>query len=234
MKLLKEMELVVDLTEKDGHLTGRQIVEGWEAKAAKRASLNLRTLLFEAPMLELLKEQLAESDRRIKEYISTSTDFDYGRLILNVKGIKSAALFAYARKVFEMAKGTPEQKKQNVVNSLFVVHPEHYATGGEGGGGIECMGGLATFTNPVPCPVEQAPEFIKQFEDKTYPIRMAGAGPLKDGTPFTYVLQQYKDTDDGLQVNLMIWYPAGCPASYVEEHIEHYAVEFCNGCKPIM
>ena len=54
---------------------------------------------------------------------------------------------------------------------------------------------------------------------------------LDDGTLFTYVLQQFKDTDDGMEANLRIWYPAACPPIYLEEHAEHYAVEFRNGLR---
>jgi hypothetical protein len=47
----------------------------------------------------------------------------------------------------------------------------------------------------------------------------------------TYVLQQFKDIEDGMEANLRIWCPAACPPIYLEEHAEHYAVEFRNGCR---
>jgi hypothetical protein len=47
----------------------------------------------------------------------------------------------------------------------------------------------------------------------------------------TYVLQQFKDTDAGMEANMRIWYPAGCPPIYLEEHAEHYTIEFRNGCR---
>lgn len=230
MKLVKKAELSVDVTESNNQkLTDNQVVDKWELDAAKRTSLNLRTLLFEEAMLDLLKHQMDEADTKIKQYAAASNgDFDYGQLIMRVKGIKSETLFSSLRATFMAAKGTPEQVKNNVVNTLFPAHPEHYALGG---GCIETMGGLPTLTTPMPVSPDQAPDFVKPFVDKSYSINSAGAGPLRDGTPFTYVLQQFRDTDDGMEANLMIWYPSGCPSAYVEEHIEHYAVEFLNGCR---
>jgi hypothetical protein len=149
---------------------------------------------------------------------------------MRIKGVKSAVFFASVKNTFTAVKGTPEQQKETVVKFLFPAHPEHYALDG---GCIECMGGLPTHTNPEPMPPEQAPSFVKELVDDSYTISMSGSGPLRDGTPFTYVLQQFKDTDDGMEANLSIWYPSACPDSYVEEHIEHYAIEFCNGCKMV-
>ncbi|MCQ9389583.1 hypothetical protein NQ038_13135 [Brevibacterium sp. 50QC2O2] len=60
---------------------------------------------------------------------------------------------------------------------------------------------------------------------------MTGAATLEDGSVFTYVLQEYKDTDEGMNVSLRIWYPAAAPAAYTEEHAYHYAVEFRNGAR---
>ena len=46
-----------------------------------------------------------------------------------------------------------------------------------------------------------------------------------------YVLQQYKDTDDGMIADLRIWYPSAGASYYLKVHAEHYAVEFHNGIK---
>lgn len=231
MEVLKKIAISIDLTESNDekNLTGNQLVDKWELKAAKRISANLRTLLFEEAMLKLIEPQILEADERIRTYYAQSNgDFNCGQIVLKIKGVKSKPLFAILREIFMNAKGTPELVRNNVINFLFPVHPEHYALAG---GCVETMGGIPTLTFPKPLPTEQAPDFIKPFVDKTYSICSSGEGPLKDGTPFTYVLQQFKDTNEGMEANLMIWYPAGCPNEYVEEHLEHYAVEFTNGCK---
>ena len=231
MKLLKKAEITLDVTRiiDENKLTGDELVDKWEAEAAKRSSLNLRTLLALEPMQNLLADQIKESDKRIREYWENSDgDFNYGQCIMKIKGIDSKTLLSSIRELFAGASGTPEQVKAHAIRNLFPVHPEHYTL--KNGANVETMGGLATLTKPMPYAVDQAPAFVRQLVDNLYPLCMAGAGPLLDGTPFTYVLQQFKDTEDGMEANLIIWYPAGCPAIYVEEHVEHYAVEFRNGC----
>lgn len=230
MKLIKQVELAVDVTEEyKNNVTDNVRVDEWELEAAKRTAFNLRSLLFEEKMLELLNEQLDESDERIKNYAAQAPDdFNYGRLTLTVKGMYSQELFSFIANMMASTKESSEQVKEVMFKQIFVAHPEHYALGD---GNIETMGGLPTVTLPVMTKIEEAPDFVKEFVDDTYAVKAAGAGPLRDGTPFTYVLQQFRDTSEGMVADLMIWYPAGCPDIYVEEHLEHYAIEFRNGCR---
>lgn len=231
MKLLKKVELTIDLTRvvDESALTGDELIDKWESAAAKRSSLNLRTLLGQGVMKELLADQLKESDELVRKYWANSNgEFNYGQCILNVNGIDSKTLLTEIRKLFLGATGKPEQVEQYLIDNLFPVHPEHYTV--DNGANVETMGGLPAFTKPVPCTPDQAPDFVKELVDSSYPLCSAGDGPLLDGTPFTYVLQQFRDTEEGMEANLIIWYPAGCPDVYVEEHVEHYAVEFRNGC----
>jgi hypothetical protein len=227
MKLIKEAEITVDLNEDYKNDVSDNIrVDEWELEAAKRVALNLRSLLFEEKMLDLIHDQVEESDRLIKGYVAKQPDdFNYGRLKLTVNGIHSKAFFASVQHVMTAVKDSP---KQIVFEQGFYAHPEHYALDQ---GNIETMGGRPTETLPTFVKLEDAPDFVREFIDDQYPIQSAGAGPLRDGTPFTYVLQQMKDTDAGMVADLMIWYPAGAPDIYVEEHVEHYAIEFRNGCK---
>lgn len=230
MKKITETKLNIDLSEKIENLTGNQTVDQYEYKATLRSAMNIRTLLYEDKMLELIKAQTEESFQLNKKYSEDSNgDFNYGHLILNFKGIKVQDFLNTLKKLYSLnnTSGTEEQQ-QKFAHMFLFAHPEHYATDG---GCVETMGGLPTFTKPTPMPIDHAPDFIKSLVDNSYPVGNAGEGPLKDGTPFTYVMQQYRDTDEGMEASLYIWYPAACPDSYVEEHVEHYAVEFRNGCK---
>ena len=98
-------------------------------------------------------------------------------------------------------------------------------------GAIETMGGLPTRSHPAFVKPGDVPSFVSDLIDKNYDLSIVGAATLEDGTIFTYVLQEYKDTEQGLQASLRIWYPAACPPEYVIEHAEHYAVEFRNGAR---
>ena len=68
--------------------------------------------------------------------------------------------------------------------------------------------------------------------DPSYDVSTVGRGLLDDDeTVQSYVVQQFKDTDDGMVADLWIFYPQAAPASDVEEHLRHYAVEFRNGAR---
>jgi len=47
-------------------------IDEWELKAATRALMNLRELLYSNPMRELLRAQIDDSDRRMKQFLSDS------------------------------------------------------------------------------------------------------------------------------------------------------------------
>lgn len=112
------------------------------------------------------------------------------------------------------------------------MHPEHYTLPAEGVGVVETMGGFPTLTRVSVLPKDETPDFISELVDPSYEFVNAGQGVLDDGTTIqSYVLQQFKDTDTGLEANLRIWYPAAAPASDIEEHLRHYTVEFRNGCR---
>jgi hypothetical protein len=180
-------------------------------------------------MFELLRPQIEEADRRMKQYLAASNgEFTSTQVILTVNGLKSATLFSTIRAALSLMNGTPEQVREGVINTVFAQHPEHYMLPPYQGV-VETMGGIPTRSHVF---VRQdVPDFVTTLIDESYPIRLIGAAELDDGTLFTYVLQQFKDTDDGMEANLRIWYPAACPSVYLEEHAEHYAVEFRNGCR---
>lgn len=204
-------------------------IDLWELAAAKRTATNLRELLYEDKMLRLLKDELAASFTLNKKYAAASNhDFNYGQLTLKIEGITSEILVDSVTQLMNAVKGSANQARDMMFEQTFAVHPEHYALGG---GNIETMGGRPVLTKPMPTPIDKLPSFVRQFVDPQYTTVTAGCGPLQDDTPFTYVLQQYKNIDNGMEASLMIWYPAACPDDYVNEHIEHYAVEFRNGCR---
>lgn len=204
-------------------------IDEWELKAARRGLTNLRELLYGEPMVELLREQIEHADALHREYLAASAgQWTEGQVILTVKGLAVETFITFLRASLGAIDGTPEQVRQTADAMLFPSHPEHYGMPPYRGV-IETMGGIPTRTRVGF--IDNPPEFVAGLIDESYPIRLTGAGELEDGTPHTYVLQQLKDTEDGMEANLRIWYPAACPPHYVAEHVEHYAVEFRNGCR---
>lgn len=204
-------------------------IDEWELKAARRALVNLRELLYGPAMHELLRKQIEEGDRRMKQYVADSNgEFAMTQVILTAKGLKSTVFFSTVRAALAAVDGPPEQVQEYVMRNVFPMHPEHY-TLPPYRGVVETMGGIPTRSRVLA--TQDVPAFITTLIDESYPIRLTGAAELDDGTLFTYVLQQFKDTDDGMEANLRIWYPAACPPIYLEEHAEHYTVEFRNGLR---
>ena len=206
-----------------------QGIDAWELKAARRALTNLRELLYGEPMRELLKSQVEQADALHRKYLAASDGkWREGQVTLTVTGLTVETFVTFLRTAFGAFDGSPDQLRQITESMLFPSHPEHYGMPPYRGV-IETMGGIPTRTKVQL--IETPPDFVTACADASYPIRLAGQGRLEDDTPHSYVLQQFKDTADGLEANLRIWYPSACPAQYVDEHIEHYAVEFRNGAR---
>ena len=49
---------------------------------------------------------------------------------------------------------------------------------------------------------------------------------MKDGTTIGGVRHQFKDTDTGIEVSLVVEFPVLCPNSLIKSHQMHLACEF--------
>jgi hypothetical protein len=202
-------------------------IDEWELKAARRALVNLRELLYGAPMLNLLGKQIEQADHDLKRYLADSDgEFSQTQVILTAEGLTVADFIPTLRAALAAVDNSPLELRNAAIGFIFPAHPEHYALPPYHGV-VETMGGIPTRSRVMV--IQDAPDFVTQFVDESYPMRMTGAAELDDGTLFTYVLQQFKDTDTGMEANLRIWFPSACPPAYLEEHAEHYSIEFRNG-----
>lgn len=204
-------------------------IDEWELKAARRALTNLKELLYGPAMRELLGAQIDKADHAMKQYLADSGgEFTTTQVVLTAEGVTTAEFFPALAAVLSAFDDSPEQLRQTAINWAFPMHPEHYGLPPYRGV-IETMGGVPTRSRVKV--IDDAPDFVTTLADESYPVRMTGAGELDDGAVFTYVLQQFKDGDAGMEANLRIWYPVACPPVYLNEHAEHYTVEFRNGCR---
>lgn len=208
-------------------------IDEWELAASRRILANLRTLLAGQPMLELIDDQVVESDRQLKSYVEQSNgEFTGTQVLLQIVGLHVQQLMPAIREIMGGAASPDPAVRDAALSMAFAAHPEHYAMAPAGRPGvIETMGGLPTRSFPAFVQPDEAPSFVSDLIDSSYDLSTVGAADLADGTIFTYVLQEYRDTADGMEASLRIWYPAACPPAYVEEHAQHYAVEFRNGAR---
>lgn len=201
-------------------------VDQWELKAARRALANIRTLLFRQPMLDLLADQMAEAERLHRKYLAESNGEWAGtEVTIRATGLTIEEMLPGIQAVVAGTGGTEEESLATAIAMSFPLHPEHYGVPPYAGV-VETMGGIPTLTRVQRD--ENPPEFVTACIDDSYTISSAGRGELPDGTEHSHVLQQFRNTEDGIEASLRIWYPAACPEEYLAERAEHYAVESRN------
>lgn len=220
------VELSVETVQ--GHADDARL-DQWELEASRRILGNLRTLLYGQPMLDLLGEQLDEHDRIFRGYWEASDNqWTECHVLVQAKGLSlQEALPAIASSMAAMGDGGAngfEAKREAVESVIFPIHPEHYGVL-EGVGGVETMGGIPCRSLLSRTAAEDVPDFVAAKKDDSYALSNIGRGTLIDGTPHTWVLQQFKNIEGGSEFDLHVWYPAACPPEYVEEHGQHFPLE---------
>lgn len=208
-------------------------IDTFELEASRRALANLRTLLYGKPMWDLIEAQVDASEKQFQEwYAASNGEYRGGQVKLAIDGVSVKQLFGSIMQTLGAAfEPDAAAKKQAVIDGVFPAHPEHYGLALEGPGGVETMGGLPTLTFPSYVETDDVPDFIRDLIDPSYELSKVGTGLLRDGTVQSYVLQEFRDVEGGIEASLRIWYPAACPESVVEEHLRHYTVEFRNGVR---
>jgi hypothetical protein len=206
-----------------GKVLSSSDVDGWELKAARRGLQNLKTLLEEQAMLDLLSKQIDEGDAYFKDIISRSKgQFKESRVDFTAIGITSSQFLEW----FALIAGrqTMEGRRTFFLETMAPAHPEHYALGPYPMGIVETIGGhicRVKVNNIV-----QVPEFVKAYGDHSYDKKLPVTGFLDDGTVLFYGFQELRDTDRGCDFRFRIIFPAAAPQALFDEHTEHLAVEF--------
>lgn len=217
----------------DGWSVDEAGIDEFELDASRRILANLRTLLYGEPMWKLIEAQVDASEAQFKKWLDESNgEYRGGRVKLRIEGLTVEQLFGSIMKTMGAALAEGEARRQASIDGVFPAHPEHYGLALDGPGGVETMGGMPTLTYPGYITDDaEIPDFIRPLIDDSYQLSKVGKGLLRDGSVQSYVLQQFRDADGGIDACLDIWYPAACPESVVEEHLRHYSVEFRNGVR---
>lgn len=183
-------------------------------------------------MWDLIGHQIDAAEEQFQQwYVDSDGQYRGGEIKLFLRGITASQLLGAFTQILGPAVADGEARREGSINGVFPAHPEHYGLAVEGPGGVETMGGMSTLTFPAYVGDDDVPDFIRPHVDDSYDVSRVGRGLLRDGSAQSYVLQQLRDVDGGLEAALWIWYPAACPESVVEEHLQHYAVEFRNGAR---
>ena len=213
-----------------GEFTPEEI-DQLELKASRRALLNLRTLLNGEPMRQLLREQMDAADKQWKKWLAASNgEWREVRLDMRVEGL-TATQFVQGMAALQskaLAAGS-DGKDEFMINFMYPMHPEHYSPpAGDVGGIIETLAAMPTRLILVPRQLEDMPDFVQKVADKSYSFKQCAEGQLEDGTTVGYLFHQYKDTPTGCDLIFRGFGAKAAPDLVVEEHEEHFAVEFRN------
>ena len=200
-----------------------------ELKASRRALLNLRTLLHGEPMRKLIGEQMEAADKRWKELLAASKGaWREVRLDMGVEGFSATQMVQTLAALQSQAAGG-NGKDEFTIKFMYPMHPEHYTTpDNEVGGIIETLGAMPTRLILAPRQLDEMPDFVQKVADESYPLKQVAEGQLDDGTTVGYLFHQYKDTPTGCDLIFRGFGPAAAPDFFIEEHEEHFAVEFRN------
>jgi hypothetical protein len=213
-------------------------LDGLELQACSRALDNLRSLLFQKPMLDLLQDQIEEGDRYFESLIEASRGlFRECRIYMKVSGV-SATDFKTTCSRWQVSQPLDDMARRYV----FPTHPEHYVVmqspgAAEGGPdcGVELIGEHMARIRYVDLTqtIENVPTWLWHARNKEYEMMEVMVAKLDSGSKFFYVMNEFMDTEGGCKIRLRAFFPSAAPWSLINQHAEHLAVEFRNLLKMV-
>ncbi len=188
-------------------------IDGYELTSARRALALLKRRLGRAQLLELLKDEIAAGDSFLRHHLERSRGQEVtGVTVLRVQGISAQRFGGWLGKAFA---------REDV---MLAGHPEHYSIHAE----------PETDVNIVETLGDQVCSFFMQeWDDSVVVERQPAAAPtrrsrmlLGDGTVIGSIANTFEEMDGGFIARLAVTLPATCSPEVVEQHLEHFAVEF--------
>jgi hypothetical protein len=208
-------------------------VDNFELQACYRALDNLRSLLFQAPMLDLLKDQIEEGNRYFESLIRESRgEFRECRTFMKVSGVSATELRTICKR-WQLSKPLDEMARM----FIFPTHPENYVVMHSPGAptrsgpdcGVELIGGHMAKVRFVDLMGSgEIPKWMARQREDEYEMVEYLVAKLDSGNKFFYILNEFMDTADGCKIKLRTFFPSASPWSLINQHSEHLAVEFRN------
>ncbi len=205
----------------DGQEVDEMALMRKELERARVALALLKKKLGEEKIEELLRDDMAEMDQKLARAAQENGgELVVSQATLKVQGMKAAEFFKAFRTF------TPE------IN--LSVMPEHYLIHDDENGRhiIETCG---CWDKPVDLRGrfqpndDNAPAQIKAVRDKDFPILNYIACPLNLHPEVAIsAYHQFRDTDDGIEVRLAVFYPKGIDQEMLDGHKWHLAIEWSN------
>ncbi|EKV10986.1 Uncharacterized protein Pdw03_7501 [Penicillium digitatum] len=207
-------------------------IDNFELQACYRALDNLRSLLFQAPMLELLRDQIEEGNHYFESLIHASQgEYRECRMYMKVAGVLATELRTICSR-WQLSQPIDEMARM----FIFPTHPENYVVMHSSGVparsgpdcGVEVIGEHMAKVRFVSLMDGEIPKWMAGQREDEYEMVEYLVAKLDSGNIFFYIMNEFMDTEGGCKIKLRAFFPSASPWSLVSQHAEHLAVEFRN------
>lgn len=196
---------------------GHEDINWLDPDRVEQVNIETRARLGESGTLDLLRDVLADSDRRWKKFAEgyVEGEFWVGQSDLEITGVTPQELLA----------------GENEGDPIFAykVMPEHYLVLGTLAQGQTVMENFGMFGEPVYTALdpEELPPLFAEHRDAAYPMAMFSWVKLvSDGTPIhVAAFHQFKPSLIGFSVRSMFFCPKTAPKAVADGHQFHFALE---------
>ncbi|CAI7606140.1 unnamed protein product [Penicillium palitans] len=207
----------------NGVSTSEADIDNLELQACYRALDNLRSLLFQAPMLDLLKDQIEEGNDYFESLIRASRgEFRECRTYMKATGVSATEMRTICHR-WQLSKPIDEMAQNYVV-----MHSPGAPDENGPDCGVEVIGGHMAKIQFVDLMDSVIPKWMTDQREEEYEMVEYLVAKLESGSKFFYVMNEFMDTESGCKIKLRAFFPSASPWSLVNEHAEHLAVEFRN------
>ncbi|MET4093272.1 hypothetical protein [Arthrobacter sp. UYCu712] len=190
-------------------------IDGFELLSAQRALRLLKSKLGRERLLELLSDEIAFGDAFLRDHLDRSGGEETtGTTALLAHGITAAQFTGWLSRAFA---------REDV---MLAGHPEHYSIHAEPGSNVNVVETLGEYVCSF---------FMRPYDDsviaddglrRDQPAGRQSQMLLQDGTIVGSIANAFDEEPDGFTATLSVTLPATCAPDVVQQHLEHFAVEF--------
>lgn len=191
-------------------------INSYELFSARRALNLLKGRLGRDRLLELLADEIAAGNVFLRDHLARSAGQEAtGTIVLHAHGISAEQFTGWLSRAFG---------REDV---MLAGHPEHYSIHTPPGGNVNI--------------VETLHDKVCSFFMRAWDDSLVGPSPvaaqdvpdarrshltLDDGTLVGSIANSFRDNPEGFSAHLSVTLPATCAPDVIDQHLEHFAVEF--------
>lgn len=193
-------------------------IDAYELFSARRALRLIKDELGRERLLALLADEVAAGTAFLRENVERSAGRTAsGTTTLRAHGLSAAQFTGWLARAFA---------REDV---MIAGHPEHYSIHAEPGRHVNIVETLGEHVCSF---------FMREWDDSLVGEQDAAAAAgaategrrshllLEDGTVVGSIANAFEEEPDGFTARLSVTLPATCGPAVVEQHLEHFAVEF--------